>query len=171
MVREIGEELSLTSSTEAMVAGNPQAMLDFSAWSESAGALTSYQMAVFEVELSGDTALATVAGNADNRWVAESEIVAGECVDGTRISPTMAPDHEDPGRERRKLAEIHSDLGEFSWSVPIAGRDKLGRLIRSSLSMHVDSPKSTAYPVAARFCPEGFEVPSDDQSAQRALLA
>ena len=100
IVREIGEELGLTSSAERFVAETPRAVLEFTAWSESAGMETSYEMAVFEVELSEASALAKVAANPDNRWVAESEILAGQCADGTRISPTMARVLTELSRER-----------------------------------------------------------------------
>jgi hypothetical protein len=90
IVREISEELGLTPGSNTIVAGAPRAVLEFAAWSESAAVETWYEMAVFDVALSGERTLATIAANPDNRWVTGSEILAGQCDDGTRISPTMA---------------------------------------------------------------------------------
>ncbi len=90
IIREISEELRLTPGTDVFFAGAPGAVLEFAAWSKSAGVETLYEMAVFQVQLSGGSAMAKVAANPDNRWVTEGEILLGQCADGTRISPTMA---------------------------------------------------------------------------------
>jgi hypothetical protein len=50
---------------------------------------TSYELALYEVALNSESALAKVAANPDNRWVTEAEILSGWCNDGTRVSPTM----------------------------------------------------------------------------------
>lgn len=88
LIREIGEELGLTEATEFIASDRPLARLEFDAQSASVGQMTSYTMDVFEVEVIGDSALAKVEANPENRWVTEAEIGAGGCEDGTRISPT-----------------------------------------------------------------------------------
>jgi hypothetical protein len=90
MIREIGEELRLALGADFGLAQRPLAELRFDAWSESAETRTSYELAVHEAAFSGASALAELAANPENRRAIESEIRAGRCIDGTRISPTMA---------------------------------------------------------------------------------
>jgi 8-oxo-dGTP pyrophosphatase MutT (NUDIX family) len=89
IVREIGEELGLVSDVDCRLPDEPVGQLRFQAWSEAARTFTSYEFAIYEVTLTGDSALAKIMANPDNRWVTEAEILAGLCTDGTRISPTM----------------------------------------------------------------------------------
>jgi 8-oxo-dGTP pyrophosphatase MutT (NUDIX family) len=89
LIREVGEELGLSEAKDFVASSGPLARLDFDALSGSARQMTAYTMEVFGVELIGDSALAKVEANSDNRWVTEAEIRAGRCADGTRVSPTI----------------------------------------------------------------------------------
>src|SRR3712207_3090882 len=60
LIREVGEELGLAEGTDFAVPAEPLAHLEFEAWSESARVETSYVLEVFEVELTGPSALAKV---------------------------------------------------------------------------------------------------------------
>jgi 8-oxo-dGTP diphosphatase len=90
LIREVGEELGLEEISDFIAPIGPLARLEFDALSASAGKSTDYTMEVFEVELTGDSALAKVAANPANRWLTEAEIRAGRCADGRPVSPTTA---------------------------------------------------------------------------------
>ena len=88
LVRELAEELHLREGADYAAAAEPRDRLEFTAFSESAGTETRYDMALFEVQLLGD-APAIVAADASNRWLDEAEIASGRCRDGEPVSPTM----------------------------------------------------------------------------------
>jgi len=90
LIREVGEELGLEEVTGFVASAEPLARLEFDALSASAGQMTAYSMEVFEVELTGESALAKVAANPENRWLTEAEVRSGRCEDGRSVSPTTA---------------------------------------------------------------------------------
>jgi 8-oxo-dGTP pyrophosphatase MutT (NUDIX family) len=90
MVRELGEELGLEEGTGFRVAAEPLAHLEYTAWSESAGAETRYTLELFEVELVGAVAQQRVDADPANRWLTREEIRLERCEDGKPVSPTMA---------------------------------------------------------------------------------
>ncbi len=89
LVREVGEELGLALGEDYRLTDQPPVRLEFDAFSESRWQQTSYVAEVFSVELTGHAALAKIDANNDNRWVSLSEMLAGRCNDGTRVSPTV----------------------------------------------------------------------------------
>jgi 8-oxo-dGTP pyrophosphatase MutT (NUDIX family) len=89
LVREIGEELGLALGDDYLLSDEPPLRLEFDAFSDGAWGPTSYEMEIFPVVLTVDSVLEKIAGNPDNRWVTEDEILAGRCNDSTRVSPTM----------------------------------------------------------------------------------
>lgn len=89
MVRELFEELGLEVDVDYDRPRVPLDLLGFQAWSENAGVLTSYTMAVYEIALKTPSTLAKVAANPDNHWLSGDEIELGRCEDGLRVSPTM----------------------------------------------------------------------------------
>jgi 8-oxo-dGTP pyrophosphatase MutT (NUDIX family) len=95
LVREIGEELGLVEDEEFVVAAEPTARLEFTAWSEGAREETSYAMELFAVALRGP-AREKIDAHSANRWLDEGEIRRGRAADGKAVSPTM----------HRLLAEI-----------------------------------------------------------------
>ena len=88
--REVAEELGLTAGADFRCADEPLAHLEYTAWSHGAGQETAYEMELFDVELCRDSARQKVAADSANRWVSQTEIVAGRCADGRPISETMA---------------------------------------------------------------------------------
>jgi 8-oxo-dGTP pyrophosphatase MutT (NUDIX family) len=89
MVRELGEELGLHEETDFRLAAEPLAHLEFTAWSESAGAETAYTMELFEVGLIGAAARQKVDTNPGNRWLSDEEIRTERCEDGKAVSTTL----------------------------------------------------------------------------------
>ena len=89
VVREVGEELGLSEGTGFAVASQPQAHLEYTAWSESAQAETAYVIEIFDVELLGTAARDAVDADPQNRWVTEAEIRSQRSADGEPISATM----------------------------------------------------------------------------------
>ncbi len=89
LVREIHEELGLKEHQDYDMAAEPTAHLEFTAWSERANQETAYTTELFEVRLHSGAARDKVDADADNRWLSEPEITAGQCTDGKPISATM----------------------------------------------------------------------------------
>jgi len=89
MVREVAEELQLTQHVDCLVPDEPLAHLEYTAWSESARAETAYTMELFEVELTGEAAVAKLDADPKNRWLTPGEIRSLRCEDGQLVSETM----------------------------------------------------------------------------------
>jgi hypothetical protein len=89
MVRELGEELGLREGVDFRLVPEPLAHLEYTAWSESAGAETAYTMELFEVELVEPAARQKVDANPANRWVTKEEIRSERAEHGEPVSPTM----------------------------------------------------------------------------------
>jgi 8-oxo-dGTP pyrophosphatase MutT (NUDIX family) len=88
LVREIAEELGLREGADYEVSSAPPIHLEFADFSESTQTQTCYIMELFGVEL-GSGAQAKVERNAENRWLTETEIQAGQTRDGQPVSVTM----------------------------------------------------------------------------------
>ena len=89
MIREIGEELEIVAGQDFLVADQPLAHLDYTAWSDGARQETHYVMELFEVQLLGEAARQRVESDARNRWLTEQEIHEKRCSDGSPVSETM----------------------------------------------------------------------------------
>jgi len=89
LVRELGEELGLREGTDFQMTPEAFARLEYTAWSESAGADTAYTMELFEVKLIGPAAREKVDANPGNRWLSDEEIRSERCDDGKAVSTTM----------------------------------------------------------------------------------
>jgi 8-oxo-dGTP pyrophosphatase MutT (NUDIX family) len=89
MGREIGEELGLSEDIDFQLPAAPLAHLEYTAWSDSAGAETAYTMELFEVDLIGSAAREKVEINPENRWLTEEDIRSESCKDGKPVSATM----------------------------------------------------------------------------------
>ncbi len=88
-IREVSEELRLAEDKEFVVADQPVAHLEYSAWSRSANEQTGYIMELFEARLVGREADRIVNSLPSNRWLSESEILAKKSNDGLAVSETM----------------------------------------------------------------------------------
>ena len=89
VVREIGEELGLNEPADVRVADHSLAWCRFESWSESAGAITQYEITLFEAEPAGDAAWRTISANAANRWLTAAEIRALRTTDDLPVSETL----------------------------------------------------------------------------------
>jgi 8-oxo-dGTP pyrophosphatase MutT (NUDIX family) len=89
MVRELGEELGLKEGIDFQLPVEPLAHLEYTAWSESAGAETAYTMELFDVELIGPAARQKVDADPQNGWLSDEEIHSERCEDGKPVSPSM----------------------------------------------------------------------------------
>jgi 8-oxo-dGTP pyrophosphatase MutT (NUDIX family) len=85
--REAAEELP-AAAAGVVVAPAPAAVLEYDAFSRSAGVDTRYVVAVFPARL---TTAARPGVDADpaNRWVSRDDIRSGRTNDGTPVSPTV----------------------------------------------------------------------------------
>jgi 8-oxo-dGTP pyrophosphatase MutT (NUDIX family) len=90
VVREIGEELGLWEGIDFRLPTEPPKRLEFTDWSDGAGAETAYTMELFEVELIGPAARQRVDANPQNRWLTKEEIRSQRCQDGKPVSRTMS---------------------------------------------------------------------------------
>lgn len=88
-IREITEELDLMEGEEFLVADQPRAHLEYTAWSIGTKEQTQYTMELFDVGLPDDTAQRKVAADPQNRWLTETEIREQSCADGRPVSETM----------------------------------------------------------------------------------
>jgi len=89
VIREIGEELEIAEDQDFLVADQPLAHLDYTAWSEGARQETHYVLELFEVQLLGDSTRQRIEANSRNRWLTEEEIREERCHDGSPVSETM----------------------------------------------------------------------------------
>ncbi len=89
MVRELFEELGVTSGYDVTVADTPMIQLHFTAWSRSTHEQTAYSMSLFDV-VPHDEALEWIEANPENRWIDLTEIDTQRCRDGRAVSPTVA---------------------------------------------------------------------------------
>lgn len=89
MLRELGEELGLSNGQLLVVPAEPVHMATYAAWSERAGEVTDYTLALFAVSASPDLGSKAVASQQEVRWITEDEILAGVCDDGLRVSDTF----------------------------------------------------------------------------------
>ncbi len=88
LVREVAEELELAEGADYQVSPAPPIHLEFAEFSESTQTETCYIMELFAVELDS-AAYSNVGRNAENRWLTEAEIQAGQTHDGQPVSATM----------------------------------------------------------------------------------
>lgn len=88
LLRELAEELAL-APPDCLVAEQPLAIVEYTAWSARAGEPTAYRLALFDVQLAQEGAARRVADDPANRWLAEGEIRALRASDDRPISPTM----------------------------------------------------------------------------------
>ncbi|MGO9465409.1 MAG: tetratricopeptide repeat protein [Isosphaeraceae bacterium] len=107
LVREVAEELELGEGADYQVSPAPPMHLEFTDFSESTQTETCYIMELFGVEL-GSAAYPKVDRNAENRWLSEAEIEAGQTHDGRPVSATMkrmlgAIGRDQRPRRRRKM--------------------------------------------------------------------
>ena len=89
LVREVAEETGLTEHVDYDVVDGPVAHVEYADWSGRAQAQTAYTMELFELRLRSERASRRLDANPKNRWLRESEIRAGRCADGKRVSQTM----------------------------------------------------------------------------------
>ena len=90
VIREVCEELNIVEGEDFLVADQPLAHLDYTAWSTGARQETHYVMELFDVQIVGDSAWHKVASNDRNRWLTETEIREQRCPDGQAVSETMS---------------------------------------------------------------------------------
>lgn len=88
MLREVSEELGLTEKADFLVASEPLARLEYTAWSQSAQEDTAYTMELFDVQLT-DTARQKLQTNPANRWLTEDELQTQQTSDKKPVSSTM----------------------------------------------------------------------------------
>jgi 8-oxo-dGTP pyrophosphatase MutT (NUDIX family) len=99
LVREVSEELGLAEGEGFSAGDEPLLHAEYTAWSESAKAETTYKHEVFQVDLVEANAEAVVNSAPRNRWLTEDEIYAGTTHDGLAVSPTV----------RRILSQLPAD--------------------------------------------------------------
>lgn len=89
LIREIAEELGLHADADVIVHAAPCTHMTFTAWSESAKAMTAYTMEAFEVHLIGAMAKEKVDAGPLNRWLTGTEIQEQQSIDGKPVSSTI----------------------------------------------------------------------------------
>lgn len=87
LIREINEELGLQENDNSfLVAQEPVAHVEYTAWSASSQIQTLYTTELYHVQLISEIARNQVNSNPCNRWTTEAEIHRLRCVDGQPIS-------------------------------------------------------------------------------------
>jgi 8-oxo-dGTP pyrophosphatase MutT (NUDIX family) len=116
VIREVCEELQITAGVDFLVAEQPRARLDYTAWSKHAGQETHYVMQLFDVTLT-DSARQKVEADPQNRWVTTDEIRQQRCSDGQPISETMGLLLDMAGLSRECAMDVDNPVPE--------GRDQI----------------------------------------------
>ena len=106
------------------VSAEPVGVLEYEAFSQSAGVRTRYEVSLYEVSLS-PVAVPLAEANPENRWLSEEDIERGRCADGKAVSDTVQRHVAWLRRNRPAVAPVYW-LQEAQTSLQAAMARQLG---------------------------------------------